>query len=769
MQDFTGSVKNAFRRNKLKKTKSEQDDWPPCSTKGYTNLALIYQKDIATKKNVAAKTKLRRRGRIEKIAPKTKSTQLNSFTEIFKPFDDGGEIPNSVLLEGHPGIGKTTLVKEMCLEWAQDKIMEFTQLVLLLALRDPKVQEITNELELVQYFEKSEEKAAKIAEILKSTEGEGITIFIDGFDELSTEQREESFFWELIEGNIFPNARIVITSRPSASACLYNYVDRTIEILGFEKSSREQYMTNALKRSPDKLKALRKHLQDNPNMDSQCYVPLNMAIMVYLCQLGALPETATSLNEQFVLHTVCHYLLRMGIPVSQGISKISDFPHPVPQVIAQLQETAYNALERDQIVFTAKHLPEHCREDPTCYGLLQSTECYSTDYVGLPILSFNFLHLGIQEYLAAKYVASLPEDTISTLLRQSFLLLPRKSDSNNNKITRLSNMWVLFCGITGGKSEALMQYVSGDSDGGISQNILVHQKKVLYLFQCFQEAQNSKLCEALANSIEDDRITFCHQKLLPYQIISLGFFLTKSKKVWKELVFEDCHLNDNDLAILHQYLGKNAQSGTQVLSISFFRNELTDMSSAIINDLMNYLQPTSLILSYNSFTENGLATALNDTRSIENLALLTSNPLSNPEVLSKAFVGLKSLSISGNFIDALVCVIDVSTTLQKLALRDMGNYPGALQLLANSIANNASLSFLHIQGGSHADYTQCLQGLKNRKTLTKVVFDLTYDDQEAQLLLQMEVDCIMESSDYLTIEMGSMEYCGLEQGQLVQY
>jgi len=769
MQDFTESVKNALRRNKLKKTKSEQDDWPPCSPKGYTNLALIYQKEIVTKKNVAAKTKWRRRGKIEKIASKTRSTQLSSFTEIFKPFDDGGDIPNSVLLEGHPGIGKTTLVKEMCLEWAQDIIMEFTQLILLLTLRDPQVQEITNELELVRYFEKSEEKAVKIAEVLKDTEGEGVTFFIDGFDELSTEQREDSFFWELIEGNIFPNARIVVTSRPSASACLYNYVDRVIEILGFEKSSREQYMANALKRSPDKLKALQKHLQDNPNMDSQCYIPLNMAIMVYLCQLGALPETATSLNEQFVLHTICHYLLRMGIPVSQGISKISDFPHPVPEVIAQLQETAYNALEHDQIVFTADSLPEHCREDPTCYGLLQSTECYSTDYVGLPILSFNFLHLGIQEYLAAKHVASLPEDAISTLLRQSFLLLPRKSNSRNNKITRLSNMWVLFCGITGGKSNALMQYISGASDDGISQNILVHQKKVLYLFQCFQEAQNNKLCEALANSIEDDKIHFSHQKLLPYQIISLGFFLTKSKKVWNELVFEDCSLDDNDLAILHQYLGKNVQSSTQVLSISFFRNKLTDMSSTVINDLINYLHPTSLVLSHNSFTEYGLATALNNTKLIENLSLFTCNTLSNSETLSRVFIGLKSLTISGNFTDTLVRVIDVTTSLQKLALRDMGNYPGALQTLANSIANNASLNFLHIQGGSHADYTQCLQGIKSCKTLIKVVFDLAYDDQEAQLLLQMEADSIAESSDHLTIEIGSMEYCGLEQGELVHY
>ena len=52
-------------------------------------------------------------------------------------------------------------------------------------------------------------------------------------------------------------------------------------------------------------------------------------------------------------------------------------------------------------MFTIEELPDLCKDDPTCYGLLQSTECYSAEEVGTPTQSFNFLHLGIQEYFAA--------------------------------------------------------------------------------------------------------------------------------------------------------------------------------------------------------------------------------------------------------------------------------------------------------------------------------------------------------------------------------
>ena len=63
----------------------------------------------------------------------------------------------------------------------------------------------------------------------------------------------------------------------------------------------------------------------------------------------------------------------------------------------------------------------------------------------------------------------------------------------------------------------------------------------------------------------------------------------------------------------------------------------------------------------------------------------------------------------------------------------------------------------------------CLQDVRKCTTLTKVVFDVMSGDQDDQFFLQLEADGITKSSDHLTIEIGSMEYWGLEQGKLVDY
>ena len=152
----------------------------------------------------------------------------------------------SILIEGHPGIGKTTLVKEMCLQWANNQLLTSDKLVLLLMLRDPNVQKITGIEKLVRYTQ-STGQVPCVLSYLQNNNGVGVTLIIDGFDELSTELRQVSF---LIEGDVLYSVRIVVTSQPSASVCLHQCVQRRIEVLGFEKSSKEQYVNNALKNTP---------------------------------------------------------------------------------------------------------------------------------------------------------------------------------------------------------------------------------------------------------------------------------------------------------------------------------------------------------------------------------------------------------------------------------------------------------------------------------------------------------------------------------------
>ena len=499
---------------RLKKYKEEKDPWPPIKTKSYVTLALVHQKELQTRQETTAAIYLRTKGDIHKIPNTIDTKKLTDITQIFDQVS--GRAPNSILIEGHPGIGKTTLVKQICVEWMEGKLLTSDKLVLLLLLRDPNVQKITDEYGLIEHF--ANYSTAELYKELLKSHGVGVTIIIDGFDELSTKLRYDSFFRKLIEKSSLTKAKIVVTSRPSASACLHNVVDKRIEILGFEQSSKNQYVTETLQDSPSKLEKLQRHFQQYPNIDAICYIPLIMSIMVFLCmcQPDELPPTATKMYASFILHTIYHYLKRARkIPEDKIINKLEQLPPVVYRILQDLQKTAFDGLVKDKIVFTVEELPVLCKDDPTCYGLLQSTECYSAKEVGTPTQSFNFLHLGIQEYFAAKYVNTLPEDEVYTLLKESFVVTD-DNYSDDSKSVRLSNMWILYCGITSGQCKTLRHYLhtygkqyhdtllititSSPSQQGlnanqrisntetISQDILKDQMKVLYLFQCFQEA-----------------------------------------------------------------------------------------------------------------------------------------------------------------------------------------------------------------------------------------------------------------------------------------
>ena len=342
-------MKGRYCSMRLKKYKEEKDPWPPIKTKSFVTLALVHQKELQTRQETTATIYLRIKGDIHKI-PKTIDTKkLTDITQIFDPVS--GRVPNSILIEGHAGIGKTILVKEICIEWTEGKLLTSDRLVLLLLLRDPNVQKITNEHKLIEHF--TNYSTTELYKEIFKNHGADITLIIDGFDELSYELRHDSFFMKLIEKRSLPKARIVVTSRPSASAGLHLIVDRRIEVLGFEQSSKHQYVTEALQDSPTKLVKLQRHFQQHPNIDAMCYIPLIMSIIVFLCmcQPDELPPTATKMYACFILHTVCHYLKRVGkLADDTTINKLEQFPPVVYETLQQLEKIAFDGLVRDKIL-----------------------------------------------------------------------------------------------------------------------------------------------------------------------------------------------------------------------------------------------------------------------------------------------------------------------------------------------------------------------------------------------------------------------------------
>ena len=435
VQRLSEDLKEGYTDMGLAKRGEESDPWPPVKITTFTTPVFIHHKQLQTKPKTEAATEERAIGNVEDIPEVTKAPRLKSIEQIFESIDS--KCPNRILIEGHPGIGKTTLSKEICVRWAKGELFCSDKLVFLLLLRDPAVQKITNEEQLIEYFTRSPSEVTLIHHYVKEKHGAGITLIIDGFDELNVNLCRKSFFTALMKRKLLNKARVVITSRPLASICFHEIVDKRIEILGFDKSTREQYINEALKNNPNKINKLQQHFQRYPNIDAVCYIPLLLSIMVFLCILEYLPPTTTEMYTSFILHTICHHLKRKGIMEDdEKVTKIDEFPKPVCDVLEKLGKVAFDGLIQGRIVFAGEHLPDHemSRNDPTCFGLLQSTKCFSAKDIGAPALTFNFYHVELQEYFAAKHIMSLPEKTAYNVIRRHFFIkFPEYSDDEYSR------------------------------------------------------------------------------------------------------------------------------------------------------------------------------------------------------------------------------------------------------------------------------------------------------------------------------------------------
>ena len=433
VQWFSDYLKERYIDRGLTKLNEESDAWPPLKITSFTTPLFIQLKQIQTKtvsKKVIAKRMV---GNIRSIHKVSESVVLKSIEEIFKPIGS-----KSILIEGHPGIGKTILVKEICIRWAKGKLLNSNQLVLLLLLRDPKVQQISNEQQMIEYFltpSVTASKAKLIQQHLEEKDGADVTLIIDGLDELGNiTLNQDSFITRLVNKQILNKARLVITSCPLVSACLHEKVDKHVEILGFGKNGKEHFVNETLKNSLKKLQ-LQRHFQLNPSIDEVCYLPLILKITVLLCMHEDLSNSIAKMYTKFVMYTICRHLKRKGMmKPDETVTSMEGFPKPVCDTLKLLGQVAYTGVSKNIKVFEEQDLPDHemWKSNPTCFGLLQPIKCYSSQNIGAPVIIFNFYHEHLQKYFAARHVMSLPENQAYDLIRKYLFIKHDHLDSDSS-------------------------------------------------------------------------------------------------------------------------------------------------------------------------------------------------------------------------------------------------------------------------------------------------------------------------------------------------
>ena len=251
--------------------------------------------------------------KFHKMSDNSRATK--EIEEILAPLEKGKESA-FVLIEGAPGIGKIVLLKEIAYKWGNKELLQNFKLVLLVHLRDPSLQQIITIDDLLQLFCKGDKNATQIisacAQYLFVNGGKTLTLLLDGYDEYPRDLQESSLIADVLKRQVLPLCGLVVSSRPHASQHLHKQATIRVDILGFTETEREHYIKQALPDQPHKVKELTQYLHQQPSVDSICFNPFNMVVLLYLYKLGILPNNSTELYHHFILSTICRHLSKFG-------------------------------------------------------------------------------------------------------------------------------------------------------------------------------------------------------------------------------------------------------------------------------------------------------------------------------------------------------------------------------------------------------------------------------------------------------------------------
>ena len=207
------------------------DEWPPNQPKTVVNVALIHYQGSRTEQELIEISKRHKEGThaVDELSHHSRVTKdiTKIFTAEFSKETGAttGKPPKFILIEGAPGIGKTVLAKKIAYLWATKKLLTDVDILFLLFLRDPELQNIKTPEQLIRYISSKRLDDEQLKKCVDQIEELKVGIVMDGFDEYPIKLRKKSFIANIIKGKVFHNCTVVLTSRPTATLSLHDKVD----------------------------------------------------------------------------------------------------------------------------------------------------------------------------------------------------------------------------------------------------------------------------------------------------------------------------------------------------------------------------------------------------------------------------------------------------------------------------------------------------------------------------------------------------------------
>uniref|UniRef100_I3KDZ5 NACHT domain-containing protein n=1 Tax=Oreochromis niloticus TaxID=8128 RepID=I3KDZ5_ORENI len=492
--------------------------------------------------------------------------------DIFKASPGRDEPIRTVLTKGVAGIGKTVLTQKYSLDWAEDKANQDIQFIFPFTFRELNV--LNNKrlslVELVHHFFTETKEAG----ICSFEEFEVVFIF-DGLDEcqlpldfhnaltmtdVTQSASVDVLLTNLIWGNLLPDARLWITTRPAAANQIPPLcTDMVTEVRGFTDSQKEEYFR---KRFKDEEQANRtiSHIKTSRSLHIMCHIPVFCWItatvledMLETREGGQLPK---SLTEMYIHFLVVQAKVK-NVKYDGGAETDPHWSPESRKMIESLGKLAFDQLQKGNLIFYESDLTE-CDIDIGAASVYSGvfTQIFKEERGLYQDKVFCFIHLSVQEFLAALHVhLTFINSGLNLLVEQQ--ITSQKSEirqscagtnfyqSDVNKALQspnghldlflrfllglsLQTNQTLLRGLltqTGSSSQTNQETVQYIKDK-LSENLSA--EKSINLFHCLNELNDRSLVEEIQHSLSSGSLST--DKLSPAQWSALVFILLSSEK-----------------------------------------------------------------------------------------------------------------------------------------------------------------------------------------------------------------------------------------------
>uniref|UniRef100_A0A3P9L347 B30.2/SPRY domain-containing protein n=1 Tax=Oryzias latipes TaxID=8090 RepID=A0A3P9L347_ORYLA len=563
--------------------------------------------------------------------------------DICRPPPGGNKAIRTAITMGVAGIGKTVLTNKFALDWAEGKTNQDIQFLFLFSFRELNLlkEEKFSLVELIHHFYSETKGFSRFAD-------SQVLFIFDGLDECrfplklnSTEILTDVdqpaslgiLLTNLIRGKLLPSAQIWITTRPAAASQIPSEcVDMVTEVRGFNDSQKEDYFKKRFGEDEDQATTVYSQIKMCRSLHIMCHIPvfcwISATVLDQLLKSKEQRKTPRSLTEMYI-HFVLIQVQMKKIKYDGGSETDSVWTPESRKMILSLGKLAFEQLQKGNLFFYDSDLTESgidVRAASVCSGVF--TQIFKEE-IGLHQgRVFCFVHLSVQEFLAALYVHVTFFKTGTNVLlekqpapgwidwlsgkRSAALLYQSAIDKALQSPNGHLDLFLRFLlGLSQQNSQVILRGLlkETEADSTVVPETVQHIKKrlckqesvekTINLFHCLMELQDCSLIKEIQQRLASGSLS--PNEMSSSQWSALVFILLSSEENLKEFELKKYFASDVGLQRLLPVIKESSRA---VLSCCNLTEKSCELLASVLSSQSCNLK--YLDLSNNDLKDSGL-------------------------------------------------------------------------------------------------------------------------------------------------------------------